>query len=47
MQWMNVSKKVDTYGETERRWGRKTKRCERLTSMRTIIEERKPKDNMM
>ena len=31
-------------GETERRWRRKTKRCERLTSMRTIIGERSPYD---
>ena len=31
-------------GETERRWRRKTKSCERLTSMRTIIGERKPND---
>ena len=31
-------------GEKERRWRRKTKRCERLTSMRTIIGERKPYD---
>ena len=44
MQWMSVSKKVDTYGEREKLWGRKTKRCERLTSMRTIIGERKPND---
>ena len=45
MQWMSVRKKVDTKkGETERRWRRKTKRCERLTSMRTIIGERKPYD---
>ena len=31
-------------GETERRWRRKTKRCERITSMRTIICERRPYD---
>ena len=31
-------------GEIERRWRRKTKRCERLTSMRTIIGERRPYD---
>src|SRR3954462_6696936 len=31
-------------GKKERRWRRKTKRCERLTSMRTIIGERKPND---
>ena len=31
-------------GERERRWRRKTKRCERLTSMRTIIGERRPYD---
>src|SRR3954464_9339638 len=31
-------------GEIERGWRRKTKRCERLTSMRTIIGERKPYD---
>ena len=30
--------------ETERRWRRKTKRCERLTSIWTIIGERKPYD---
>ena len=28
----------------ERRWRRKTKRCERLTSRRTIIGEMKPYD---
>ena len=28
----------------ERWWRRKTKRCERLTSMRKIIGERKPND---
>ena len=28
----------------ERWWRRKTKRCESLTSMRTIIGERKPND---
>ena len=28
----------------ERRWRRKTNRCERLTSMRTTIGERKPYD---
>ena len=27
-----------------KRWRRKTKRCERLTSMRTIIGERRPYD---
>ena len=31
-------------GETKRRWRRKTKRCERLTSMRTIMGERRPYD---
>src|SRR3954471_20731621 len=31
-------------GERERMWRRKTKRCERLTSMRTIIGERRPYD---
>src|ERR1044072_2619357 len=31
-------------GETERRCRRKTKRCERLTSMRRIIGERRPYD---
>src|ERR1041385_2991569 len=31
-------------GETERRWRMKTKRCERLTSMRTIIGESRPYD---
>ena len=30
--------------ERERRWRRKTKRCERLTLMRTIIGERKKND---
>ena len=28
----------------ERWWRRKTRRCDRLTSMRTIIGERKPND---
>ena len=31
-------------GETERRWGRKTKRCESLTSRGTVIGERRPYD---
>ena len=31
-------------GETKIRWRRKTKRCERLTSMRTIIGERRTYD---
>ena len=31
-------------GETESRWRRKTKTCERLTSMRRIIGERRPYD---
>ena len=31
-------------GEIERWWRKKKKRCERLTSMRTIIGERKPYD---
>jgi len=45
MQWMSVSKKL-----TPKRRNRKKveeedkKRCERLTSMRTIIGERKPYD---
>src|SRR3954471_9510510 len=45
MQWMSVSKKVDTLTtKRERRWWRKTKRCERFTSMRTFIGERTPND---
>src|SRR3954466_11479999 len=35
---------VAVKGETERRWRRKTKRCERFTSMRTTIGERRPYD---
>ena len=30
--------------EIERRWRRKTKRCERLTTMRTILGEIRPYD---
>ena len=45
MQWMSVSKKVDTLDGKERDGaGGRQKGCERLTSMRTIIDERKPND---
>ena len=45
MQWMSVSRKVDTSMAKENNDGGGTqKRCEMHTSMRTIIGERKPND---
>ena len=45
MQWMSVSNKVDTYTAKDKEGGGgRQKGCERLTSMRTIIGERKPND---
>ena len=45
MQWMSVSKKVGTQTAKEKEGGGGRKKgCKRLTSMRTIIGERKPND---
>src|SRR3954463_10067999 len=46
MQWMSVSTRVCTYDDKERDMMEEEdkKRCERLTSIRTIIGERKPND---
>ena len=45
MQWMSVSKKVDTEKAKQKEGGGgRQKRCERLTSMRTVIRERRPYD---
>ena len=44
MQWMSVSKKVDTFMAKQKGGGGRQKGCERLISMRATIGVRKPYD---